>query len=268
MSLNVKRWVWVFCVVWAAMLPGCGLQFETEDEGEDSFVPELRAFFGGYRSEAQEFDHLASEDPDLRSKAIAFFAAREEGGKLFFLKYFRLMTTHGDGSVRLEAVKALGIHGGVSDAKIYLAPRLKDKQEIVRWQAAVALGKIRNEGVVDALVDALQKDLYADVRVGAAKALGQYPSRRVFNVLVQAVDDRDFGVSYRARESLVLLTGEDLGTEAGDWLDWAEKQEGDLFVGRCVYTYTPFKGKRGFLNNLMVWRDAEFGRPKRAKGDE
>ncbi len=211
-------------------------------------------------------NHLASPDPDLRAKAIAYFSVKPYGNEELYLKVYREMVDYADSSVRIEAVKALGTHGNVQDAQIYIAPRLKDEHPVVRWQAAVALGKIHNPKVISDLMDALQNDKSGDVKMACARSLGQYPSRLVFGVLVQAIDEQAYRISFEAVAALQTITGQDIGDDAEAWLKWSQNETGDIFRNKKKYTYKTFKGKKGLLNNMMIWKKAEFNKPKNPTG--
>ena len=217
-------------------------------------------------------------DPDKRRRAMSLFAAAPFGGAEPYLRLYRMMLGSGlrgeaamvgspdpDATVRAAAVKALGIHGTVDDVKIII-PRLDDEVAFVRWEAAKALGRIHSPIAIRPLLRTVREkrglrggldsggDQDVDVRQACAAALGQYASPAVFDGLVAALDDSDFGVAHAARGSLTTLIGYDMGSEPGDWLLWARKHPGEVFSDQQIYTWQPYKRPPLVLDKLQFWK--------------
>jgi HEAT repeat protein len=144
------------------------------------------------------------------------------------------------------------MHGDPSDAPVLMA-HLKHEDVMVRWEAAKALQKIHNPVVVDALIDRIdrKREESGDVRQESARALGQYAQRRVFNALVAALDDPDYGVVHGAQASLTTLTGQSLGSRSRAWVTWRDAHAGDLFEGRQPYTWQPYNKPWDWYNHLV-----------------
>ena len=85
-----------------------------------------------------------------------------------------------DGRTRVRARKNLVKIG--HPAVKYLIEALKDKNQVVRWEAAKSLGEIEDPLAVDALVTAL-RDKNFDVRWLAAQGLIQIGSKSVKPIL-------------------------------------------------------------------------------------
>jgi HEAT repeat protein len=85
-----------------------------------------------------------------------------------------------DGRTRVRARKALGKIG--HPAVKYLIEALKDKNQVVRWEAAKSLGEIEDPSAVDALVTALRDKMF-DVRWLAAQALIQIGPKSIKPIL-------------------------------------------------------------------------------------
>ncbi len=64
-----------------------------------------------------------------------------------------------------------------------------------------------------------------DVRVAAADALRNFPTRDVAKALTDSLRDKDFEVSWQARKSLVLMTGHDFKYDQGSWRDYFSKTD-------------------------------------------
>ena len=222
-------------------------------------------------------------DADNRRRALAMFAAAPFGDADTYIKWYRLMLggeTQGkpgrggapdpDATVRAAAVRALGIHGVVDDVVIII-PRLEDEVAFVRWEAAKALGRIYNPEAIRPLLRSLREDQSLrgedetaasgrgepdpEVRQACAEALGQYANPAVFDGLIAALRDTNYGVNYAARRSLKTLTGFDMGYDYRDWLTWAERHKDDLFADQQVYTWTPYQAPPGFWDKVRFWRE-------------
>jgi HEAT repeat protein len=102
--------------------------------------------------------------------------------------------------VRRNAVMALG---GIKDASAVepLIAALKDKDLIVRRNAVTALGQIKDAGAVEPLIAAL-KDESPIVRGNAATALGQIKDASAVEPLIAALKDRDAIVRTNATTAL------------------------------------------------------------------
>ena len=122
---------------------------------------------------------LSSHDADERRHSVNLLSAAPFGGEEVYLKMYRLLAEYPDATVRAASLQALGVHGQVDDA-VLIAAGLEDEAAMVRWEASRALRKIHNPNVVGALIQTVQKDPDADVRLAAAAALGQYAQPRVF----------------------------------------------------------------------------------------
>ncbi|MEX1015968.1 MAG: HEAT repeat domain-containing protein [Phycisphaeraceae bacterium] len=196
--------------------------------------------------------------PDRRREAVDYLATAPFGGEPVYVRMYRLLIDDPDASVRASCAKALGLHGTAEDATAII-PLLRDDAAFVRWEAAKALQRLHNPDAAQPLATLLQDDEDADVRMEAATALGQYPSSAVFQTLVGALHDTDYGVARAARQSLRTLTGQDHGPEAGDWLAWADEQRSSeaMFAGRQTYTYQPWSPPAGVLRRMQFWRDAD-----------
>ncbi len=107
------------------------------------------------------------------------------------------------------------------------------REEIVRGLTDMVLaGAIPaedDEAVGSTVAQLARLDPSRNVRIAAARMLGHYPRKEAVQVLVAALSDRDFGVTYHAHESLVQLTGQDLGMRSDPWRRWLDETD-DPFV--------------------------------------
>jgi HEAT repeat protein len=98
-----------------------------------------------------------------------------------------------------------------------IAPGLQDKDAAVREFACRLAGRTRAPAAAPLLANLLASDASLDVRLAAADALGQIPSRDSANALVAGIADPDVALRFRCEQSLKLITGKDLGRNSADW---------------------------------------------------
>jgi hypothetical protein len=77
----------------------------------------------------------------------------------------------------------------------------------------------------------------------------------VFNALVGALEDQNYSVVVAARESLQVLTGQQLGNSGAEWLAWARDNRQRVFAERRQYTWTPYVAPETWWESMQVWRD-------------
>lgn len=192
-------------------------------------------------------------DPDVRRKALNNLSASPFGGEGPYVRLYRLLIDDPDPTVRSSAVKALGLHGEPQDVPL-LTIRLSDEADMVRWEAAKSLQKIHNPAAIKPLLRSLAKDKDPDVRMACADALGQYATPEVFGSLVSALDDTRHGVVIASKDSLNIITGQNLGIKGTDWLNFREQNPKHLFTNQKVYTWQPYTPPRGFMDKIKFWK--------------
>jgi hypothetical protein len=98
--------------------------------------------------------------------------------------------------------------------------KLDDNEVLVRLEAADALGNIPDVAAIPALENHLQVDVSVDVRISCADALRNYKTIEVAKILVNQLDDKNFGVAWQSRQSLALITGQDFRYDQNAWLTY------------------------------------------------
>ena len=96
---------------------------------------------------------------------------------------------------------------------------LQNESWQIRWDAAAALGEVKDPRAIDALNKALQ-DENSYVRMTAARSLGMIEDPRVIAPLIQALKDDSHGVKKNAVLSLKIRTGQDFGKDYEAWHRW------------------------------------------------
>lgn len=166
--------------------------------------------------------------PDRRRQAIMYLSKFQYGRQDPYVKYYAEMArTDLDYTVRAMAIRALNRCRTNNVTTIYLSA-LDDRNELVRMEGAKALANIAEPLAVQSLLKRLEDpEENMDVRIAAADALRCYQTGEVAQALVRALRDPQFGVSWQARISLKLMTGQDYRYDQTAWLTYlAEKSVG------------------------------------------
>jgi HEAT repeat protein len=159
----------------------------------------------------QLIEKLHSEDPGERGKALIKLGEIGQKavpaipfiiGMLSDTKYFSVQSQTSlveTAMLSKEAIKALTIIG--QPAVEPLIKSLRDKNSIVRKNAAEALGELGDKRASDSLITALEDD-DGTVRQYAAEALGKIGDNRALKPLTAALRDRKSKVQEGAREAI------------------------------------------------------------------
>jgi len=108
---------------------------------------------------------------------------------------------------REQAVAALAAYRDPR-AQDAVLQALQDTEEHVRWSTVAALSTVRDAAAVDPLSHALLEDASADLRAGAADALGEIASPRALAALQRALGDEAVEVRQSVVEALGRIGGE------------------------------------------------------------
>ena len=127
----------------------------------------------------------------------------------------------------------------------HVAPKTRHPNAWVRRQACVTLGGLwSDEGIPDLLMALGDED--ADVRREAVKALTMFePTPEILGALVEAVGDKDAGVSFAAAEGLSDLTGEQIAHQQGEGHDGHDGQIG-------LVHHRPHQIAKGLVGNRKL----------------
>lgn len=177
---------------------------------------------------------LFGKVPDRRREAIFKFDDKEFGRKPPYTTYYAHMAETDDAfTVRAAALRALNRSRDRQAVPIYIHA-LDDTHELVRLEAAKALANVPDDRAVPALLRHLEGRLEVpaqgggarveeenrDVRIACADALRNFPNVQAAQALIRVLQDRDFGVAWQARQSLLLITGRDLQFDQAAWLNY------------------------------------------------
>ena len=187
-------------------------------------------------------------DAEKRYRGTLIIADQPFAGEELYLRVFLDNIKDEDARVRMASIRGLANHGRPEHAALII-PLLKDADPQVRKEAARGLQRLSSDDAVEPLIAASREpDLEAKeptgeaddaVRVEAVDALGQFPSDKVLQSLVQSLADSRLVVNEAARSSLRTLTGQDFGLDRRAWLDWLRVTR-EPFKARALYTYNVF----------------------------
>ena len=129
-----------------------------------------------------------------------------------------------DPAIRGEIVHALGEYPS-AEADSVLRAALSDPDKDVRQMACAAWAGRGDAEAATVLGGVLRSDIDTDVRLAAARALGQTKHPAAVAALGEVLEDRDPAMQYRAVKSLRKITGEDFGNDVNQWRQYVR---GDL----------------------------------------
>jgi HEAT repeat protein len=135
--------------------------------------------------------------------------------------------TEEDSQIRIEILKTLAVLNTPLSAAV-LQAALQDSDPDVRVTACESWGKRPGEEASGQLARVLASDTSLDVRLAAARALGQTASKGAIAPLGEALSDNDPALQYRAMQSLKSLSGRDYGNDVNAWRQYAKSGEADV----------------------------------------
>jgi len=239
-------------VLAALLLAGCELNVK----------PGAQSIFEAFQSEFTpvEMAAMATDRYDANNRYLGTLGLANQpfASEPVYIRLFEANAADTDPAVRIAAVRGLAMHGDPSHVPI-LVKALADKDSLVRLEAARALQRLHNDVAIDPLLLAMREpdtrnpslpaETEPEIRAQAAHALGQYAERKVLQGLIAGLDDSDLSVNRSSLASLRTLTGQDLGLDHGEWLDWLGKTS-DPFAGRSVYYYPVFHRDKMLIEYL------------------
>ena len=166
-------------------------------------------------------ERLASPDADLRRQGVQMLAESPAAGWDSTPKILRIMAQgDSDAQVRAHALAVLArIDSDTALLKEAVTTAAKDPSAHVRLESLQVLETRQPQWGCAILTERLAQDTDVNVRGAAARALSHCRQENVLNRLAGSLND-EFVVSYRARQSLQTLTGQDFGYDEQAWRQW------------------------------------------------
>lgn len=127
-----------------------------------------------------------------------------------------------DALLRMEVLQAMGAMQ-CPTALSMLRLGMKDPDADVRVACCQAWRQQGGQEAIDLLAAAATTDSELDVRMAAARCLGELGDKRGVPALGQMLEDRDPAMQHRAVASLQRITGQDLGNDVNAWIDYVKK---------------------------------------------
>jgi hypothetical protein len=162
-----------------------------------------------------------ADSPDNRREGIYKLATYSFAHRPpYTTRYEQMAQVDPDPTVRAAALRACSISSDTRATSVFVSG-LSDKSYLVRLEAAKGLCNLPDPNAAPALLRmALNADENRDVRIAATDALKYYRTQEVARGLVNLLADRDFGLNFQARRSLIYMTHKDFAFDQGKWLGY------------------------------------------------
>jgi HEAT repeat protein len=210
-----RRSLMLLCCVAVAMASGCA---------EMDILPTWVPFQGTVTDKVPGVVTPAERKAELKKLSDAAAASSPTERQRISQQLVASIRTEKNPLIRVEILRTLGHYPG-PDADAILKAALADSDTHVRVVACEAWGRHSDAEAVKLLSNMLRADVNPDVRLAAAKALGETKSPEAVPALGEALTDTDPAMQYRAVLSLQKVTGKDLGNDVGRWQQYVKGQQ-------------------------------------------
>ena len=184
--------------------------------------PSIRADWKADEKIAPSFHRQVEELQALRSSASSMSEA-QQAEKLAVL--LPLLNSKEHPMLRAEVARTLGEFTSPG-ALQGLRQAVRDEDEAVRAIACKGWGKRRDEEAVQVLAKVVGSDTEFDVRIEAARQLGNFSnSQLALDTLGRALDEKDPAMQLAVTKSLTKLTGRPYGNQVSAWREFFQGKE-------------------------------------------
>jgi HEAT repeat protein len=220
---------------WVAARAALALDQLGSERGADWILQTLKARRNGLEIQSAGKALSGSRNPKLRAHCERVLESGEPGGGFYAaealarmgvqkgLDWLRARLADSEGFSVHRAIEALERLGDCSCA-LGLVKRAEDRGQDVVQAVIPALGRNGTRPAADTLIRlALGPEMvrgYARLKRDSITALGSIRTRRVVEVLLKLLGDRDPTVAGTAASSLANIAGADLGTDPARWRTW------------------------------------------------
>jgi HEAT repeat protein len=208
-----KRNLWTSLLLLAAFAPGCS--------ANDWFTRPSWAWFG--EKEESPVATRADRIQDLRQLAKRLPGSDAAKREQVALELGKTIRDESDPLVRAQILRTIALcQTPVSDA--VLRAGVQDSDARVRIAACDGLARRGGTEAVSVLGGVLTSDTNIDVRIAAARGLGELKDPGAVDALAIALDDTNPALQYRAVKSLEQSTGRNYGNDVEAWRQFAKGQ--------------------------------------------
>ncbi len=129
-----------------------------------------------------------------------------------------------DPLVRRHIIRTLGYYN-TPTAGVVLKAAINDSDSAARIAACEAWGRRGGKEAVEILTGVLSSDTDLDVRLAAARAVGQTHDSSAVGNLAEALVDPNPAIQFRIASSLKEVSGKDYGTDVNRWRAYAKGED-------------------------------------------
>jgi HEAT repeat protein len=126
-----------------------------------------------------------------------------------------------DPMIRRHIVRTLG-HFNTESSNAVLRAAIADANSSVRIAACEAWGRRGGPEAAERLTGLLTSDTNLDVRLAAARGIGQTKEKAAIQPLAEALSDGDPAIQYRVVSALKQISGKDYGNDVSLWRAYAK----------------------------------------------
>jgi HEAT repeat protein len=163
----------------------------------------------------------AQRTEELRSLAKNAESSNEAEKRQVVVQLSQTLQNEQDPLIRAEILRALAAYPSVESDRL-LRAAMNDPDADVRVVVCEIWATRGNADAATVLGTVLETDSDIDVRLSAARALGEIEDPAAVNALGKALEDVDPAMQYRAVVSLRRITGEDLGNDVNAWRQYVK----------------------------------------------
>lgn len=156
----------------------------------------------------------------LQETAVTHARASVQEQERFAAELAQQIRDEADPIIREQIVRALQ-KIPVATATSVIEAALHDPDIQVRIAAIETIASRGGSGTIEILSGVLQGDAHIDVRIAAARALGELADPAAMQALALALESPDPALQYRAMQALKQATGQNLGDDVEAWRQYA-----------------------------------------------
>lgn len=142
--------------------------------------------------------------------------------------------------LRAEVVKTLAAFP-IVQAEEGLRLAIEDPIVDVRIVACEAWSRRGGVEALRQLIETLNSDTDADVRLAATRGLARFPSSEAIEALATALNDPDPALQYAGAETLKAVSGQDYGYNISAWREFVQGREPSVAAPSVARRYWPWQ---------------------------